>query len=189
MIGSYVPSAVEASLFGIEIKGYTPDEAILIEKEEATVSLTFAQDGSATANLSKSSPYRVSISLQSTSATNTWFHLIYKLYERYGVDFKMPLYITDKNGDTSFFATEVFFENIPSVNKNKEVATHIWTFLCVNPSFTIGSNVDPDQIVQTLHMLYSALRVADMFGVDLSSFKSSIQDFSSSAVTKLKEMF
>ena len=189
MIGSYVPSAVEASLFGVEISGYSPTEAILIEKENPTVSLTYAQDGTATANLNKFSPYRVSISLQSTSATNTWFHLIYKIYERYGVEFRMPLYIKDKNGDTSFFATEVFFENIPSINKNNQVATHVWVFLCADANLTIGSNVDPDQIVNTLHMLDSALRLADMFGINLSSFKDSIQSYSSEALTKLKGMF
>lgn len=97
--------------------------------------------------------------------------------------------MVDKNGDTTFFATEVFFENIPSVNKGKTLATHQWVFLCVNPSYTIGSGVNPDQLIKTLHMLDSALRVADTFGIDLTSFKDSVQDFAGSAVKTLKEMF
>ena len=189
MIGSYVPSAISVSLFGVDVEGFAEDEAVLIEKEKETVSLTVAQDGTATANLDKTSAYRVTVSLASTSPTNTWFHLIYKLYERYGIEFRMPLYMVDKNGDTTFFATEVFFENIPSVNKGKTLATHQWVFLCINPSYTIGSGVNPDQLIKTLHMLDSALRVADTFGIDLTSFKDSVQDFAGSAVKTLKEMF
>lgn len=188
-LGSYVPSAVEASLFGITIDEFAKESMILIKKEDVTVKLQRAIDGTATARFDKYVPYRVTFSLQSTASANSWLHLIYKLYETYGADFKMPLSIKDKSGDTSFFCTDVFFESVPDTNLTRNVETSEWVFLCVNPSFTKGGNVDPSEIIETLQALDTALRVANMFGINLNNFASKIESYSTDAMNKIKEMF
>lgn len=188
-VGSYVPSAVEVSLFGVQIEDFSPESIVTIEKEEMSYSFDRAQDGSATATLDKFAPYRVTLHIQSTGSSNTWLHLIYKLFEKYGIEFKMPLYIKDKSGDTSFFATDVFFETVPSRQFTNEITTVEWSFICFSPSFTHGSNVEPNQIIETLNLLDKALSVANMFGVDLNGFKGKIKDYADTATSKLKEMF
>lgn len=188
-VGNYVPSAVEVSLFGVQATGFSPTNVVTIEKEEQSYTFTRAQDGSATATLDKFAPYRVTIHLMSTSSTNTWFHLIYKLFENYGVEFKMPLLVKDTSGDTSFFATDVFFETVPPRELSSEIQTVEWSFICFNPVFTHGSNVEPNQIIETLNLLHTALRVANMFGVDVSGFGNKIKGYADEASSKLKEMF
>ena len=188
-VGSYVPSAVEASLFGIEVTGFSPSSIVTIEKDEPTFTFERAMDGSATAVVDKFAPYRVTLHLMSTSSDNNWFHLIYKLFEKYGIEFKMPLLIKDKSGDTSFFSTDVFFETVPPRELSNEITTVEWSFICFKPNFTHGSNVDPNQIVATLTMLDTALNLASMAGVDLSSFGSKIKGYADEATSKLKDMF
>lgn len=189
VIGNYVPSAVDVSLFGIEINEFSAESMVLIQKEDVTVSLQRAIDGTATARFDKYPPYRVTLNLQSTASANSWLHLIYKLYETYGADFKMPLSIKDKSGDTSFFCTDVFFENVPDTALTNKVENSEWVFLCHRASFTKGGNVDPSQIIETLQALDTALRVADMFGINLDNFSSKIEGYTQTAMTKLKEFF
>lgn len=188
-VGSYVPSAVEVSLFGVTIDDFSPESIVRIEREEPSYSFERAQDGSATASLDKYAPYRVTLTLQQTGGSNTWIHLIYKLFEKHGVEFKMPLYIKDKSGDTSFFATDVFFETVPPRDFTNEISVVEWSFICFAPSFTHGGNVEPNQILETLNLLDKALTLANMSGVNLSGFKDKIKGFATDATTKLKEMF
>ena len=188
-VGSYVPSQVSVSLFGVTIDGFSPTNIVTIDKEEATYTVEMAMDGSVTASLDKFAPYRVTMFLQSTSSANTWLHLVYKLFERYGAEFKMPLYIRDRSGDTSFFCTDVLFETVPSRELSNEITIVEWSFLCFAPNFKHGSNEDPNTIITTLNMLQSALTVASMFGVDLSSFSGQIKEYADNGVAQLKEMF
>lgn len=188
-VASYAPSLVEVSLFGVQMEGFSSESVVRIAKEEVTTTLEVAQDGSAKASVNKHVPYRVTVSLQSTSSSNSWLHLIYKLYERAGVEFRMPLSIQDKSGDTNFFCTDVFFESVPDKEFSNTITVSEWTFLCVSPKYTYGGNVEPDQIIETLQLLAGALEVADMFGINLDSFNDQLVAFQQGAVSKLKEMF
>lgn len=189
VVGNYTPSAVEVSLFGIKAEGFSPDSTVKVTRDSVSVTLQRATDGTATARLDKFVPYKVSVFLQNSSPTNSWFHLIYKMYETYGADFKMPLMVQDKSGDTRLFGTDVFFEKVPDTDFGNTMGTSEWVFLVVSPSFTKGGNVDPNEIIETLQMLDGAIRVAGMFGISLGGFESKISEFGSDAVSKLKEMF
>lgn len=188
-VASYAPSLVEVSLFGVQMEGFSSESVVRITKEEVTTTLEIAQDGSSKATVNKHTPYRVTVSLQSTSSANSWLHLIYKLYERAGVEFKMPLSIKDKSGDTNFFCTDVFFETVPDKEFNSTISVSEWSFLCVAPSYTYGGNIEPNQIIETLQLLAGALEVANMFGINLSGFTDQLTSFQQGAVSKLKGMF
>lgn len=188
-VGNYAPSLVEVSLFGIEVEGFSPDSVVTITKDEVTNTHRTAMDGSANVFLNKYGVYRVNVTIQNTSGSNSWLHLIYKLYEKYGADFKMPLSIKDKSGDTTFFSVNTYFENVPETAFTSEVGSSEWTFLCFSPKFTKGGNVPNDALIETLQMLDGAISIAGMFGVSLSGFKNQIGNYVSDATDKLKEMF
>lgn len=189
MLGNYVPDSVEFSLFGIQAEGFAEDSAIRISRDSVGVSLRRAMDGSTTAKLDKYVPYRVSVFLQNTSPTNDWFHLVYKMYETYGADFKMPLLAIDKSGQTKLFATDVVFEKVPDTDLDNKIGTSEWVFICVQPTFTKGGNVSPDELIETLQLLEGALSIAGMFGINFSNFESKIRDFGASSLAKLKQIF
>ena len=43
-VGSYVPSQVSVSLFGVTIDGFSPTNIVTIDKEEATYTVERAMD-------------------------------------------------------------------------------------------------------------------------------------------------
>ena len=188
-VGNYAPSLVEVSLFGIEIDGFSKENAVTITKETVTNTHRKAMDGTTNVFLNKHSAYKVTITLQTTSGSNSWLHLIYKLYEKYGVDFKMPLSVVDKSGDSRFFCTDVYFESVPDTEFGSSISNSEWVFICHNPSYTKGGNVPVNDIIDTLQMLDGALRVANMFGVDLTSFSGKIDKFANEATERLRSIF
>ena len=116
---TYAPSLVRVKLFGINLDGFSPDGVVDIERDEGATTFRKAMDGSRTAFVDRYGTYRVSIHLMQTSPTNTWLHQLYKVYQKIGVEFKIPIEIEDKsnNSDKSTFAaTDVFFESEPSTN-------------------------------------------------------------------------
>lgn len=188
-VGNYVPSAVKVSLFGVSVDMFDTESMARITRAQDTTTFKRGMDGSATAVLDSTAPYTVSIFLQQTSGANSWFHLIYKLYERFGVEFKMPLSITDESGDTRFFCTDVFFENEPDTNLNGTLVPVEWRFGCFAPSFTKGGNVPTNQLIETMQLLTTALSLADMAGINLDSFSRFTEGAIKSTTALLKDRF
>lgn len=177
IIGEYRPSAVDISLFGVSTELMSDDVFARIEEIDVTSKVKRSMGSSSMIITDSETPYRVTINLSSASGSNLWIHLLYKIYVKYGADFKMPLSIKDKSGDTSFFSSNTYFEGLPPTELGTGLTQSSWSFICFTPSFTKGGNTPPHQIVETLQMLDSVLSAADSFGIDFSNFTTYIENF------------
>jgi len=171
---TYSPSDVKASVLGFDVTGYAEGAFIKIAPDAKTFSFKRAMDGSTMAIQNKFQTYTVTFSLQQSSPTNTWFHLLYKLFKRHGVAFIMPVLIKDTSGNTSFFATDCWFEGEPSSDFSNTLGTVEWVIKCNEGSYTRGGNGDTPIILAIIGAVQTALAVAGNLGVDLGDFEGAL---------------
>jgi hypothetical protein len=179
---TYNPSDVKASILGFDVTGYTE---ISITPDAKTFSFKRAMDGSTMAIQNRFQTYTVKLSLHQSSSTNTWLHLLYKLFKRYGLAFIMPVLIRDTSGNTTFFATDCWFEGEPDSSFSGTLGNVEWVIKCNDGSYTRGGNGDTPIIVSIITAVQTALAVAGGLGVDLGDFESALTSTIGDAVEAL----
>ena len=109
-LNSYVPSQVRCKIFGIPIEGFSESNIVDIERDNDVTTFRKAMDGSRTAFKDKYGSYRLTFHVNQTSEANTWLHLLFKLYQKTNVEFKMPIEVEERmsEGGTKFFALDCF---------------------------------------------------------------------------------
>jgi hypothetical protein len=171
---TYSPSDVKANVLGFDVTGYAEGTFLSITPDAKTFSFRRAMDGSTMAVQNKFQTYTVKFVLQQSSPTNTWLHLIYKLFKKYGIAFIMPVLIRDASGNTSFFATDCWFEGEPESNFGSSLGVVEWIIKCNDGSYTRGGNGDTPIILSIIAAVQAALAVAGNLGVDLGDFESAL---------------
>lgn len=183
---SYAPSLVRVKLFGINIDGFSPDGVVDIDRVEGATTFEKAMDGSRTAYVDRYGTYRVSIHLLQTSPSNTWIHQLYKLYQKMGVEFKMPIDVENKGNSADrpdFTAVDVFFEEEPSTRYTNGVETTTWTFICHDGKYNRFGSIETYEIAEKLQYLFQALDLAESFGLGLQE----MSDITGQMLDKLSE--
>lgn len=167
---TYAPSMVKVKLFGINIDGFAADGVVDIERDEGATTFRKAMDGSRTGFSDRYGTYRVTLHLMQTSPSNTWIHQLYKVYQKIGVEFKMPLDIEDlsnNSGKPSFAGTDVFFENEPSTSYSNAGTVTSWSFIVHDGRYNRLGSLETYDVVEKIQMLMAVLDFSDSIGLPL----------------------
>jgi hypothetical protein len=171
---TYSPSDVKANVLGFDVTGFAMGTFLQISPDAKTFSFKRAMDGSTMAIQNKLQTYTVTFSLMQSSVSNQWLHLLYKLFKSYGIPFIMPILIYDKSGNTSFFATDCWFEGEPSSTFSSEVTNVEWVIKCNEGSYTRGGNGDEPKLLAIIAAVQTAIAIAGNIGVDLGEFEAAL---------------
>lgn len=182
---TYSPIDVHSSILGIGITGYTNGTFVKIEPDSPTFSYKRAMDGSVMVTRNPYAAYNVTITLDSTSPSNTWLHLLYKIFKTYGIKFKMPVMIRDKKGVTSFFSTDCWFDEEPPTEFSTSVVPVEWKLRCNDGTYIKGGNGDVAAVNNIFQSVATALAVANMAGIDLGGFEALLADSVSNSASNI----
>lgn len=188
MLSSYVPSQIKCRVFGIEIENFSETDIVDIERIDPATTFTKAMDGSHTAYVDKYGSYRVTFHVNQTSESNTWLHLLFKLYQKVGMNLKIPLEIEERVefGGTRFTAFDCFFETEPTTNFKSDVGTKMWTFVCHNGTYTQQGTVESGELVETISSIIRLLEMTQSFGIGLDGMMDKLSDVITTSTEKLK---
>lgn len=191
MIYTYVPSSVKCRMFGVEIGGLAKDTFVTIERINDVTTMRKAQDGQHTAFIDKFGDYRVTFYIDQTHESNEWIHLIFKLYQKYGLNLKIPLEVEEKTsqGGTKFTAFDVFFENEASSEFGSDTSQKQWSFICNNGTYTQRGTVETYEIVNALASIERLISLSQSAGIDLGSLTEKISSVVDMTSEKLMNMF
>lgn len=181
---TYAPSKVKVTLFGLPLEGFSKDNIVSIERLDGSVTFRKAMDGSRTGFTDRYGSYRVTISLMQSSPSNTWIHQIYKVFQKLGAEFKIPLSVSDGSNHSdldTFSGTDVFFEDEPSTNYTNGSETTTWTFVCHDGRYSRVGAIESYDIAEKLKYLFTALDFADSLGFNLEE----LGDITSSMLDKV----
>ena len=171
---TYSPSDVKANVLGFDVTGYAEGTFVSISPDAKTFSFKRAMDGSTMAVQNKFQTYTIKFTLQQSSSANTWLHLLYKLFKRHGIAFIMPVLIADTSGNTSFFATDCWFEGEPDSSFGNTLGSVEWVIKCNNGSYTRGGNGDTPIILAIIAAVETAISISGNLGVDLGEFQAAL---------------
>lgn len=190
MTRSYVPSKVKVRLFGFTLKGLSKDTFVTIERVEDATRFRKAQDGQHIALVDKYGSYRVTLSFDQTSPSNEVLHLVYKLYQKAGVNLKIPLEIEEQvaDGGTTFTSFETFFEGEATTEFGSDTAPKQWVLMCHNASYIQKGTVGNASILNVLQGIVQAIELAGAFGVDLTSIQDQLGEGFITLNNKLKDL-
>lgn len=148
-------------------------------------------DGTHTVFYDNNPTYKVTISVDQTSASNEFLHTIFKLQNRVDFNMKMPLFITENSGSggSRFSSFDTFFETEPSLEFTSDTMPIEWTFICHHASYSLRGTEDSTFITQALRSTIRLIELSEASGIDLSEFEQIIKDTVKSAEFKLREMF
>lgn len=164
---TYSPIDVIVSFGGKEISGFPDGEFINIKREGKPFTYTRAMDGALSVAVSRNSTYTVELTLAQSSPSNDYLNLIKDvLMKSLGkkrqtssltrILSKLPLLIKDRNGTTTFFAKDVFFDEEPEVKFSNGMEVRHWTLRCYNVTTIIGGN-NEDSLTADLNRLNAIL--------------------------------
>lgn len=188
---SYVPSAVKVKIFGIVLDSLAKDDFVTIERIDEVTTFREAPDGTRTAFLNKFGTYRVSINVEQTSPDNEWLHLLFKLYQKSGINIMMPLEVSESvaEGGTTFVSLDTFFEVESSSIFSSTTTPKHWVFICHNASYIQRGTSEGFAMADTLQTIVSLIELSENFDLDLSSIQNKITDTYNNVSDKLKNLF
>ena len=188
LLHSYVPSATRVKLFGINVEGFGTTNLFEIERDAPATTFRKAMDGSHTAFVDKYGSYRINVYVMQSSEANTWLHLIFKAYQKFGADLKIPLEIEDKSGKLHFTSMDCFFETEPTVTRGSELGEVVWTFVCHNGAYNIAGNSSVDDLYDKLASIIRLIEIGGLIGIDFSDFTDKIMESADTAMTRLRTL-
>lgn len=188
LLHSYVPSATRVKLFGINVEGFGTTNLFEIERDAPATTFRKAMDGSHTAFVDKYGSYRINVYVMQSSEANTWLHLIFKAYQKFGADLKIPLEIEDKSGKLHFISMDCFFETEPTVTRGSELGEVVWTFVCHNGAYNIAGNGSVDDLYDKLASIIRLIEIGGLIGIDFSDFTDKIMESADTAMTRLRTL-
>ena len=188
MLYSYVPSQVKCRVFGIELEGLSETNIASIERDTDATTFRKATDGSHTAFLDRFGSYKVTFHVNQVSESNSWLHMIFKLYQKAGVELKIPIEIEEvlETGGTRFTAFDCFFVTEPTTDFTNESDVKQWVFMCHNGVYTQRGTYESNELYEKLQTIIRMLELSQAVGLDLSSFTDKIADSVETVSEKLK---
>lgn len=189
MLYTYAPSLVKCNLFGVELKGLTKDSFVRIERLSNQSEFRKAIDGTHTVFYDNNPTYRVTISIDQTSASNEFLHTIFKLQQRVNFNMKTPLTVTERsgNGGSEFSSFDTFFETEPELEFGADTLPRQWTFICHNASYSLRGTQDSGFIANALRATIRLIELSEAAGIDLSTFEDMIKIAVTEAEKKIRE--
>ncbi|QXM18454.1 hypothetical protein Phab24_id008 [Acinetobacter phage Phab24] len=188
LLHSYVPSATRVKLFGINVEGFGTTNLFEIERDAPATTFRKAMDGSHSAFIDKYGSYRINVYVMQSSEANTWLHLVFKAYQKFGADLKIPLEIEDKSGKLHFTSMDCFFETEPIVTRGSELGEVVWTFVCHNGAYNIAGNGSVDDLYDKLASIIRLIEIGGLIGIDFSDFTDKIMESADTAMTRLRTL-
>lgn len=178
-------------LFGVELKGLTKDTFVRVERLNNQSEFRKAIDGTHTVFYDNNPTYRVTISVDQTSASNEFLHTIFKLQQRIDFNMKIPLRISETTGGsgTEFMSFDTFFESEPDLEFGSETLPREWVFVCHNASYSLRGTEDSNYLTQALRGTIRLIELSEAAGIDLSTLEDMIGTSVKKAEQKLRELF
>lgn len=164
-VALYSPQDVFISLAGLHtISGYADGTFVRITKDMKPFSKVRAMDGEMARMYNEDEGFRVEVTIAQSSSSNNILSSIYNVDAATQMG-KFPLLIKDTKGQTSFFASTAWIEQIPEVTFSNQLETRTWTFGCSGAAITIGGNGDTSLLEDALLLGSAGLSVLKQFGV------------------------
>lgn len=164
-LSTYSPSDVTITLAGIHaVTGYADGTFVRIKKDIKPFAKVRAMDGEIARQYFDDAGYKVELTLMQSSPTNNILSMLYNVDTVTHMG-KIPLFIKDTRGQTSFLAGTAWIEEIPEVTFGAELDTRTWVFGCSDVAMTIGGNEDTSAIEDLLLLGSSTLPLLQNFGV------------------------
>ena len=185
---TYIPSLTSVRIFGIKLTDFDENNIVSIEPIERTTTYKKSMDGHRTLIIDSHPTYRVTVTLMQNSTTNTWIHLLYKLYQSIGGDLRMPLDITYK-GVTTFVTMDAFFEDEAPFHYTKSYESLTWSFLCHDSSYNITGLGDNNESIMKIQQLVRTLESVGMFTSDLTNMVDVTERMIRTTTSEIMEMF
>lgn len=176
-VATYAPSSFKLSILGADVIGFSDGVFASLERTDPVFTHRRSIDGKVNLFLKKHATRRLTFSLDKTSPSNTWIHLVFELFTTYGIAFKIPVVFKDGSGETSFFATECYFEQEPTINFSQDVDSTTWTLICFDGRPIIGGNVSDQDSAKAIELIQKAMSFASLVGVDLSSLTNKASEY------------
>lgn len=164
-LSTYSPSDVTVTLAGIHsVVGYADGTFVRITKDIKPFNKVRAMDGEVARQYFDDAGYKVELTLAQSSPTNNILSMLYNVDSVTHMG-KIPLFIKDARGQTTFLAGTAWIEAIPEVTFGPSLDTRTWTFGCADATLTIGGNGDTSILEDILLMGSSTLPLLKEFGV------------------------
>lgn len=122
---TYDPKRVQVIFGARQLSGFADDSIISIAPHGEGMQLYVGADGEVGRSIDPDHTFEVTISLATTSKSNTYLSGIYNLDRATGKGM-MPLLIKDLSGDTLFFAEQAWVSNFPEAGRGRTIDTQEW---------------------------------------------------------------
>lgn len=122
---TYDPKRVQVIFGAKRLSGFADDSIISIAPHGEGMQLYVGADGEAGRSIDPDHTFEVTISLATTSKSNTYLSGVYNLDRATGKGM-LPLMIKDLSGDTLFFAEQAWVSNFPEAGRGRTIDTQEW---------------------------------------------------------------
>ncbi|WYV99009.1 virion structural protein [Pseudomonas phage vB_PpuM-NoPa] len=164
-ISTYSPMDVTITLGGLHsVIGYADGTFVTIKKDIKPFAKVRAMDGEIARQYFDDAGYKVELTLMQSSPTNNVLSMLYNVDTVTHMG-KVPLFIKDSRGQTTFIAGTAWIEEIPTVTFSSQLDTRTWVFGCADVAMTIGGNGDTTELEDSLLLGSSSLPLLKNFGV------------------------
>lgn len=164
-LSTYSPKDVTITLAGMHsVTGYADGTFVKITKDIKPFVKVRAMDGEMARMYFEDSGYQVELTLMQSSPTNNILSMLHSVDAATHMG-KIPLFIKDGRGQTSFLAGTAWIEKIPDVTFGAELDTRTWVFGCAEVALTIGGNGSTSDMEDILLAGSSTLPLLKNFGV------------------------
>lgn len=120
-LGTYDPKKVIVSFGGVELTGYAESAMISIAPLGDGTSSIVGCHGDVVRTLSPDKRKAVTVTLLQSSSSNDYLSTIYKRDQSQG-DGILPLLVKDLSGRTTFFSSQAWITNDPTVNRTNNAS-------------------------------------------------------------------
>ena len=124
---TYDPKKIIVIFGARQLTGMAEDSIVSIAPNGDGLQTYVGADGDVARSLDPDATYEVTVSLNTTSASNDYLSNMYN-YDRETGDGIAPLLIKDLAGTTLFSAPEAWVNNMPEASRGLTVDTQEWTF-------------------------------------------------------------
>lgn len=153
----YSPEDVDVYLAGfIKISGFVDGTFISIAKDVGTFTTRESADGVVSRNHAKSSTYTVTITLASTSESNTVLTVASRLDDSTKMGM-FPFIIKDRMGSTLLFSPKSWIETLPDTAFGLDVTDREWRIKCANAVLAVGGNDEASSLLEDAIMTSGGL--------------------------------
>ena len=122
---TYDPKRVQVIFGARQLSGFADDSIISIAPHGEGMQLYVGADGEVGRSIDPDHTFEVTISLATTSKSNTYLSNVYNA-DRAGGNGMLPLMIKDLSGDTLFFAEQAWVSNFPEAGRGRTIDTQEW---------------------------------------------------------------